>query len=517
MKHFADRIYIELTPPTQEDPRSLQKRFTDALEAQGYANVKPSLKVLRSLERICLSSGYRVTAQLVAFEDSIRVFRIEPGDTRAGNFGLAVDYGSTTIVMQMVDMNSGSIVAQASTPNGQHIYGTDILTRITYALEDETNVDELQRVTLESFNDLLDRLSEESGIDAHALPVMILSGNTAMIHFLLKLNAWTVFASPYAPITTDPGWFWGHELGMAFEGAVYIIPAASNYVGGDIVSGLLNMDFYNQDGLGVFFDIGTNGELVIGNRHWLLAGAGAAGPALEGYISRHGTRARSGAIDHISISGGKLHYTTIDGAKPTGICGSGIIDLVAQMRLNGWINIAGELNPEASPQIVYINDEQQYAVVYASAQESAIGEDLYFSQTDIKQYLETKAAAHTMVDCLLEAAGCEEADIDRFYLSGAFSAHSNLESAIAVGIFPDLPREKFSLINNASLDGARTLLLDRNRMADVKRLSQEMHCVQFASIPDFLIRMYAALFIPHTDMNRYPSVVEKLRDAKLPV
>ena len=156
-------------------------------------------------------------------------------------------------------------------------------------------------------------------------------------------------------------------------------------------------------------------------------------------------------------------------------------------------------------------------MVYASAGESGSGEILYFSQTDIKQYLETKAAAHTMVDCLLEAAGCEEADIDRFHLSGAFSAHSDLESAIAVGIFPDLPRKKFNLIPNASLDGVRTLLLDRSRMADVKRLSEEMHCVQFASIPDFLIRMYASLFIPHTDMNRYPSIIENLKSSGLPV
>jgi len=516
MNQFSEKIHMKLIPPTEEDPRSLQRRLLDALDAS-HPNAKLSLKALRSLERACIEGNYSITAELVHFDSIPQVVRIESGDTRSSRYGLAVDYGSTTIVMQLVDLNSGAVIAQASELNGQHIYGTDILTRITYVMEDESRSEDLKSAVLKTFEALLDQLNADSGVDTRTLSLMILSGNTAMIHFLLGLNAWTVFASPYAPVTTDPGWFWGKDLGMDFEGAVYIIPAASNYVGGDIVSGLLTMDFYKKDGLGVFFDIGTNGELVIGNRHWLLAGAGAAGPALEGYISRHGTRAKPGAIDSIRILGKTLRYTTINNAKPVGICGSGIIDLIAQMRLNGWINIAGELNPDASESIVYLEDEQQYAVVYAPAEESENGEMLYFSQTDIKQYLETKAAAHTMVDCLLEAAGCGEADIDRFYLSGAFSAHSDLESAIAVGIFPDLPREKFGLIANSSLDGARTLLLDSSRMEDVERLSREMHCVQFASIPDFLIRMYAALFIPHTDMSRYPSVAEKLRSAGLPV
>lgn len=517
MNQFSEKVYLELIPPTEDDPRSLGRRFLDALDAVGYPSVNIGLKALRGLERACIAGNYKVTAELILFDGQTVVYAAEPGDTRSLRFGLAIDYGSTTIVMQLVDLNSEEIIAQASAPNGQIAYGTDILSRITYVMEEEGRAADLSRATLETFNSLLEEISYMSGVNAHALPVMILSGNTAMIHFLLELNAWTVFASPYAPITTDPGWFWGNELGMDFSGAVYIIPAASNYVGGDIVSGLLTMDFYKQDGLGVFFDIGTNGELVMGNKHWLLAGAGAAGPALEGYISRYGIRAKPGAIDKVSISDGKLRYTTIGNAKPIGICGSGIIDLIAQMRLNGWINIAGELNPDTSDSIVYLDDEKQYAAVYASAAESESGEMLYFSQTDIKQYLETKAAAHTMVDCLLEAAGCEEADIDRFHLSGAFSAHSDLESAIAVGIFPDLPREKFSLIPNASLDGARMLLLDSSRMKDVKRLSQEMHCVQFASIPDFLIRMYASLFIPHTDMNRYPSIAEKLKKTGLPV
>lgn len=511
MKHFSEKIYIEMVMPTEEDPRSDKQRLLNALEEAGYARVRLSLEALRQLHNTCKETQYKVTVTVVAFEDGWLATAVEPLDTRKHHYGLAVDYGSTTIIMQLVDMNSGAVIAQVGEPNGQRAFGTDILTRITHAMEHEDGAEELRVATVRTFDHLLMRLTEESGIDAQTCPAMIVSGNTTMIHFLLKLDGWTVFASPYAPVDMDPGWFTGRELGMDYTGVVYIIPAASNYVGGDIVSGLLTMDFYKKDGLGVFFDIGTNGELVMGNRDWLLAGAGAAGPALEGYISKFGVRAQDGAVDRVAIDGSRLRYTTIGGAKPIGICGSGIIDLIAQMRLNGWINIAGELQPGASEHIVYIDDEQQYAAAYAWKEESGRDEMLYFSQTDIRQYLETKAAAHTMVDCLLQAAGSEESEIDRFYLSGAFSAHSDLESAITVGIFPDLPREKYSLIRNSSLDGARTLLLDRERFEDIRYLTESMYCVQFASIPDFIIRMFAAKFIPHTDMEKYPIIAERLK------
>lgn len=510
MRGLCEKIYLELTPPAEEEARSDQRRLEHALAEAGFAPVQLTLHALRQLHGACRDGGYRITVSLVPAENGWTLAAVEAGDTSGRCHGLAVDYGSTTIVMQLVDMVSGDVLAKASLPNGQRAYGTDILTRITHAMGGETGMEDLRRATLETFSALLDTVSKESGVDARACPVMVISGNTSMVHFLLGLDGWTVFASPYAPVTMDPGWMRGSELEMDFPGMVYFIPAASNYVGGDIISGLLTMDFYKKDGIGAFFDIGTNGELVMGNREWLVAGAGAAGPALEGYISAYGVRAQEGAIDHVAIDGEKLSYTTIGGAKPIGICGSGIIDLIARMRLNGWINIAGELNPAASPNIVELDGE--LAAVYAWEHEAANGERLSFTQTDIRQYLETKAAARTMIDCLLDAAGCEETEIDRFYLSGAFPAHSDLEMAIVLGVFPDLPRERYVGIPNSSLDGARTLLLDRNRMADIRELIERMYCVQFASMPDFIIRMYAAKFIPHTDMERYPSVAERLRE-----
>lgn len=510
MNSFSKKEYLSLKMPTEEVAVSDQKRILLALEALGYPHVTMPLRVIRKLYPLCRDANFDITVSMVQRETDWVITDVEPGDQRQHHYGLAVDYGSTTIVMQLVDLNSGSVIGEEKVVNGQVQYGTDILTRITYSLEDPSHAQDLQKATVETFRQLLEALTDATGINAAKCPVMIVSGNTTMIHFLLGLNAWTVFASPFAPVSSDPGFLWGEEVGMAFEGLLYIIPSASNYIGGDIVSGLLKLDIHKQVETCMFFDIGTNGELVLGNKEWMIAGAGAAGPALEGYISRYGMRAAPGAIDKVKISDGRISYTTIGNRKPVGICGSGIIDLLAQMRLNGWINMAGHLNPDASDRIVYLQDENQYAAVYATAEESETGDPLYFTQTDIDQYLDTKAAAFTMIECILDSAGITEKQVDKCYLSGAFPAHSDLEAAITIGIFPDLPREKYHMIANTSLEGARILLTNRDRLEEMRELVENMYCVQFASVPDFLIRMQAAKFIPHTDMDRFPTIAERL-------
>ena len=511
MKGISEKVYLSLQMPSEEIPVSDHKRIQLALEALGYEHVIMPLSVLQTIYPMCRHANFDITLTLVYRETDWVVVDVEPGDKRSSHYGLAVDFGSTTIVMHLIDMNSGAVIDQVKAVNGQTKYGTDILSRITFALEDASHVEELQQATVRTFHSLMAELMENTGIAVTKCPIMMISGNTTMIHFLLKLDAWSVFASPYAPVTTDPGFLWGREVGMDFDGLLYIIPSASNYIGGDIISGLLTLDMHKKEEISLFFDIGTNGELVIGNKDWILAGAGAAGPALEGYISRFGMRAAAGAIDSVKIKGRELFFTTIDNQKPVGICGSGIMDLLAQMRLNNWINIAGELNPEVSNRIVYLEEEKQYAVLYASAEESATGEPLYFSQTDIRQYLDTKAAAYTMVECLMESAGVSAENLSHLYLSGAFMEHSDLESAITLGMFPDLPRENYTVLKNASLAGASILLQDRSRLMEARTLAENIYCVQFASIPDFLVRMQAAKFIPHTDMNRYPSIKKRLQ------
>ena len=512
MEPFSVKEYLSLTMPTEDVPLSDQQRIRLALQTLGYGQVTIPLQILRKLYPLCRNAGFDITVTLVRREADWVVTDVEAGDRRQHHYGLAVDYGSTTIVMQLVDLQSGAVIGEEKAVNGQVRYGTDILTRITHVMQEPDGAEDLRQATVETFQQLFAQLTESTGIAADRCPLMILSGNTTMIHFLLKLDAWTVFASPFAPVAADPGFFWGSELGMRFDGVVYIIPAASNYIGGDIVSGLLKLEQHKQEKPGLFFDIGTNGELILGCKDWMMGGAGAAGPALEGYISRYGMRAAEGAVDTVRIHGAELSFTTIGGKKPVGICGSAIIALLAQMRLQGWINIAGDLEPSASERIIYLEEEQQYAAVYALAEESASGMPLYFAQQDIDQYLDTKAAAFTMVECLLEEAGLTVEELSRIWLSGAFPAHSDLESAITIGMFPDLPRERYAVVTNTSLEGARLVLLDYSRVREAEQLVDNLYCVQFASIPDFLIRMQAAKFIPHTDMHRYPTIQHRLEE-----
>jgi len=514
VERFSEKVFLQLQIPSEDHPQSDQERIRQALYACGYADVTIPLQVLRKLYPMCRDCGFAITVTLIYRETEWIVADIEAGDRRSYHYGIALDYGSTTVVAELVDMNSGVVIDRVKEVNGQVEYGTDILTRITYTLEDPAHGQILQQATVRTFEKVLQQLTENTGIDAGKCPVMIVSGNTTMIHFLLGLNAWTVFASPFAPVVSAPGWMWGSELGMDYAGMLYMMPAASNYIGGDVISGLLRLDIHNREELSLFFDIGTNGELVIGNKHWMVAGAGAAGPALEGYISRFGMRAADGAVDTVSIRGRELSFTTIGNQKPVGICGSGIIDLLAQMRLNGWVDAAGDLNPDASEHIIWLEEEKEYAAVYATAEASGSGQCLYFSQTDIRQYLDTKAAAYTMIESILETVGCREEELEHFYLSGAFAAHSDLESVITIGMLPDLPREVYAGIANTSLEGARILLLDRSRLEEVRRLSEDMVCLQFASVPDFLVRMQAAKFIPHTDSRRYPTVTARLAAQK---
>lgn len=512
MKGFSQKIYLTLDPPTEEENQADRERIVSALEDLGYSPVKMSLPALRSLYPLCRENEWKITVTIVFTENDILVTAVEAGDTTGEHYGIAVDLGSTSVVMQLVDVNTGEICAEAREMNRQIAYGNDILTRIVYANESQEHLQEVTDATLKTITVLLENVCREAGVLPEKCPVMIVSGNTTMIHFLLGLNAATVFFAPYAPVAYDEGFFTGQEMGLAFPGMVYIVPAIANYLGGDITSGLLTTDFYKKDGLAAFFDIGTNGELVIGNSSFLIAGAGAAGPALEGDISKYGMRAEDGAIDTVTINGAELSFTTIGNKKPVGICGSGIIDLLAQMRLNGWIDVTGTLKPEASSRICYVEESEENVAVYALPEESGNGEMLYFSQTDIRQYTATKAAAHTMVDCLLESVGLTEKDLDKYYTSGAFGTYANLESAITIGIFPDLPRESFVCLKNSSLNGARELLLNRERMKDIRYLRETIYYVQLSTVPDFMIKMQASKFIPHTNMENYPSVMAKLKE-----
>lgn len=536
MEGLSKKIYLELPTPTEEDSRSDQQRLQDGLKAQGVEEkIHISVHILRKLYPLLDLAKWKVTVSLVWNGENWEMVEIEAGDTTAQHYGLAVDLGSTTVVARLVDCNTGEIIKEVSSFNKQIQWGTDILSRIFYCKDNVEKLEEVRRATVESIVECMDKLDEamvnQKNISRKCL-TMVVAGNTTMLHFLLGMDAFCVFYTPHAVHADRPGFQLAKDLDIPVKGYVYCYPAKSNYLGGDIISGMIDTELYKKEEISVFFDIGTNGELVIGNHEFLLCGAGAAGPALEGGVVRTGMRADTGAVDEVKIKDGNIYvhvigepagkFQVIDGKKrdasienrktencgvntereAQGICGSGIIDLIAELFLEGWIDIRGKFSPEKSPLIQKCDN--QLCVEYAPG--------LYFYQKDIDEFIRTKSAAHTMVEIMLRESGLELNQADRFYVAGAFGKHVSKESAIAIGMYPDMDRDKIINAGNSSLEGAQKLLLHRNLLTDIDKILEEMVYIQFAEVEDFLELMIAAQALPHTDFERYPTVMEKLRE-----
>ena len=535
MNGLSQKRYLELPLPTEDDPRSDQQRILDSLAAAGVEErVHMPVHILRKLYPLLDNAKWKITVSLAWNGENWEMVEIEEGDTTAQHYGLAVDLGSTTVVARLLDCNSGEILKEVSCFNKQIQWGTDILSRIFYCKDNREKLEEVRRATVESICECMDKLdaslemqgtsseqkSENNGVSesgddrgaknaakkartiSHSALSMVIAGNTTMIHFLLGMDAFCVFYTPHAVHADCPGFQLARDLDIPLKGYVYCYPAKSNYLGGDIISGMIDTELYKKNEISVFFDIGTNGELVIGNKEFLLCGAGAAGPALEGGVVRTGMRADIGAVDEVKIRDGNIFVHVIGNSAPQGICGSGIIDLIAELFLEGWIDIRGKLSPEKSPLIQ--ERDNQLCVEYAPG--------LYFYQKDIDEFIRTKSAAHTMVEIMLRESGLELSQADRFYVAGAFGKHVSKESAITIGMYPDMDRDHIINAGNSSLEGAQKLLLNRSLLTDIDQILEEMVYIQFAEVEDFLELMVAAQALPHTDYKRYPTVMEKLKE-----
>lgn len=556
MNGLSQKQYLELPLPTEDDPRSDQQRILDSLMTAGVEErVHIPVHILRELYPLLDNAKWKITVSLAWNGENWEMVEIEEGDTTAQHYGLAVDLGSTTVVARLLDCNSGEILKEVSCFNKQIQWGTDILSRIFYCKDNKEKLEEVRRATVESICECMDKLDaslelqgtpseqkaenngvSESGDDrgaknaakkartiSHSALSMVIAGNTTMIHFLLGMDAFCVFYTPHAVHADCPGFQLARDLDIPLKGYVYCYPAKSNYLGGDIISGMIDTELYKKNEISVFFDIGTNGELVIGNKEFLLCGAGAAGPALEGGVVRTGMRADIGAVDEVKIRDGNIYVHVIgshkedsgsheknsgnheensSGEEPRGICGSGIIDLIAELFLEGWIDIRGKLSPEKSPLIQ--ERDNQLCVEYAPG--------LYFYQKDIDEFIRTKSAAHTMVEIMLRESGLDLNQADRFYVAGAFGKYVSKESAITIGMYPDMDRDHIINAGNSSLEGAQKLLLNRSLLTDIDQILEEMVYIQFAEVEDFLELMVAAQALPHTDYKRYPTVMKKLKE-----
>lgn len=507
MAAFAKKVYLELPAPSEADFAAGRERV---LRALGQEHVHVTMGALQELYPTLQEADYRVTVTLCPSDGGWDLIRVEQGDTRDALYGAALDIGSTNLAMELVHLPSGNVLCHHECTNSQTALGTDILERIFAVKQDRSNLARLQRLVLADIRALLADCLSEAKLQPEDIAAMCVGGNTTMIHFFLGCDPWLVFQKPYTPAFFDPGIHQAQALGLDLRCNIFCLPAVANYLGGDITAGLLMTDMDTREDPAIFLDIGTNGELALGCKDYLLVGAGAAGPALEGGVSKSGMRAEPGAVCGVKIDEKNvLQIETIGNLPPEGICGSGIVDLIAEGYLAGWINGDGTLNMGASERIRMVWEEESHANIPAIVYASRAGKQLYFTQNDIAAFIRCKAAAHTMVATLLDASGVALNEIGTFYLSGGFGTHLHLESAIAIGMYPDFSREKFVILGNSSLAGAKQVLLEEESLARVHHFVQAASYVQFGEIDTFLENMRAAQFLPHTDESLYPSVKKR--------
>ncbi|MDR1732103.1 MAG: ASKHA domain-containing protein [Synergistaceae bacterium] len=511
--------YVTMEPPSLEDSLSDRARLVAALSSQhGVGGVSVDFVTLRSLPGALRDGDWKVTATVWQGREIIRV---TPG-TAPDAFGVAFDIGTTTVVAFLCNLRTGEVLAQASRMNPQIVYGEDVLARIAYIMNQEDGLSILRKAILEAVDDLLSELAEQAGIVAEQIDEAVLVYNTVMHHIALGIDPSYVGRLPFVPAENAPLDVKARDFGIKINpaGNVHSLPIEAGFVGPDNVAVLIAEEPYRSGETQLIIDIGTNGELDLGNRDRLLCTSCATGPAFEGAQIRFGMRAANGAIEHVRIDPATLEpeYKVIGsdewfprsgetGAR--GICGSGIIDAIAEMFKTGIILPSGRLNMEARTARVRKGDDGKSEYVLARAEETSTGKDISVTQADVRAVQLAKAAIYTGAAYLMEKFGGGR--ISSVKLAGAFGSYINQESARLIGMFPDCPPENVTAVGNAAGDGAKLALLDRDKRDEAARTARRVEFVETAAEPDFQRRFMDAMTFPHAK-DRFPHLENILQN-----
>jgi len=510
---LVQKLYLKLSPP------SLQDNISDHLRLYRYIRrhrdvpiMQTGLKIIRALPRILREANWKVTATLGIRGRTTEVIQVEEGDTTDRNFAIAVDIGTSTVVAHLVNLNTSETMDAEATYNSQMVYGEEVTRRIIYA--EHKGTDRLREVIVEDINNLISTLISRNNIRLYDIMAIICAGNTAMIHFLLGLDPSKLRKEPYIPVCTSPPPIRAAEVGVRINprGLLYTLPSIASWVGADITAGILATGVYQMDKLCMLIDVGTNGEIVIGNKDWMVCCSASAGPAFEGSGVRDGMRAGEGAIEKVEITEeGKIRYTTIGDTKPRGICGSGLIDIMAELFKAGFIDRSGRLQPGVNGRVRNRDGELEFLLVPASQTDR--GDDIVITQPDIENLLRAKAAIFAGVNILTGSLNIEFSDIDRIYLAGGFGNYLDKENAIVLGLIPDIEREKIQFVGNTSILGAKMALLSKDALDVTYQIAKKITYYDLITHPGYMDEFMSAKFLPHTDMKKFPSVQRKLKEA----
>lgn len=495
----VSKVYCELRPPTLEDERAEFERLADYLTARDI-KLRPNLRIARSLSRVLKESQYRVTA--VVYDDEL--ISVEPGDTTSQCYGIAYDLGSTTIVGYLMDLSTGGDLAVAAVMNPQMVYGDDLVSRISFATSQDDGAAVLQSVVVDALNRIAEEAVQTVGVSMSSIYKATVVGNTCMTHLLLGIDASSLGQSPYVPSVCADVSLPARELGLTIspEAAVAVLPNVAGFVGSDLVGVLLASKWEDDGSTRLAVDIGTNGEMALLHDGKTYACSAAAGPAFEGAGISCGMRGAPGAIDSVRI-GETVEITTIENRRPIGICGSGIIDAIAQMLDAGIIDETGRLlSPSDAGSLPLavrerlIETDKGTEFVLATKAESGNGGPITLTGADVRHMQLAKGSIHAAIQTLIRTAGITDDDLTEILLAGAFGNYIRVESAIRIGLIPDVPTERVKSIGNGAGAGARLALLCQQEMEQARELARKADHLELAVSPDYQMELMERMMFP---------------------
>jgi uncharacterized 2Fe-2S/4Fe-4S cluster protein (DUF4445 family) len=445
-----------------------------------------------------------VTATLAKHGEIWRILQVEPGDTTEEGYGLAVDVGTTTVVAQLVHLKSGNVLGVAGSHNMQARYGEDVISRMIYAC-DKGGLDRLHSAVIQNINQLAGRLVQEKGIDKSQISCIVAAGNTTMSHLLLSLIPCSIRLDPYVPTATFYPQVPAVRLGLDIhpEGVLETVPGVGSYVGGDIVAGVLACGMADRPEIRVLIDVGTNGEIALGNNEWMVCCSASAGPAFEGGGIKHGMRATRGAIEKVMITGGRVEYQTIGKAKAKGICGLGLIDCLYEFARNHIVDGEGRF---ASGHERVFEKEGEVGFVLVPPDDTETGQKIVITESDISHLIRSKGAVFAAIKSLIDYVGLKFQDVEGIFVAGGFGSSLDIPKAVGIGLLPDVDRSRISFIGNSSLMGARMCLLSTHAFERAGQIARSMTNVELSNYQPFMDEYIAAMFLPHTDRKLFPTV-----------
>ncbi len=501
---LMQKMYLKLSPPSLRDNIADHLRLYRGIRRQRKIPImQTGLKIMKSLPRLLRENKWKVTATLGIRGETVEVIQVEGGDTTKKNYAIAVDVGTCTVVAHLVNLNTAETVDAEATYNSQRIYGEEVTRRIIYT--EKNGPDRLKQAIVGDINNLITTLILKNDVKLNDVMALVCAGNTAMVHFLLGLDPARIRKEPYIPACTSPPPIRAAEVGIKINprGLLYCLPGIAGWVGADITAGVLATGLYGAEELTMLIDIGTNGEIVIGNKEWMICCAASAGPAFEGSGVTCGMRAAEGAIEKVNITReGGVSYTTIGKTKPRGICGSGLIDLMAELFTSGFVDRSGRLNSHKDKRVRERNGELEFVLI--SADQSATGKDLVITQPDIDNLIRAKAAIFAAINILISSLDLEFEDIGKIYLAGGFGNYLDREKALTIGLIPDLSSEKIQFVGNTSVMGAKMALFSGEALEVCYEISRKITYYDLITHPNYMDEFMSAKFLPHTDLDKFP-------------